>query len=139
MCVLCRRALGRKTAASEKGNGSRSRSYGDDEVMLGSILVVVSRPNHRAFFSFFPIPLLFLSSAPLVHILHYGYTARRPNRRGGLDPLLRYMPMMILSRVGSALTSTLVNSCVYVVANCIPAEGSIFTSLSGGGSSLVAN
>ena len=46
-------------------------------------------------------PLLFLSSAPLTHILHYDYIARRLNWGhvgGGV-----YMPMMFLSRVGSAL------------------------------------
>ena len=44
--------------------------------------------NQSTFF----FPLLFLSSAPLAHILVYDPTGVTYNRRGGLDPLLRYMP-----------------------------------------------
>lgn len=54
----------------------------------------------RVFFFFSLFPLLFRRLPHWPPILHYHNVGRRPNRvtqAGGLDPLLRYMPMVFLS------------------------------------------
>ena len=89
---------------------------------LRSISAILSIPRHRAALLSTLQQLLCAVSPRHFYFIHFpsqycvcrlphwptsSTTTRRPNRGhiggGGLDPLLRYMPMMFLSRVGSAL------------------------------------